>query len=159
MINHQQFLCNHWQRARSRIPYGGEKAAEENQSHYIIVNMLYWPLLVFTHFILDLYLLADIQNNVGNLGNEEKQGSIFMPAAHAYRLSATLWKRALCLDPLPAYIMWNTQKGRMELCPDSGHQSICSLGWLTGTHMCLWRHESRRWGAISVSPRVSGGKR
>lgn len=41
MINHQQFLCNHWQRARSRIPYGAGEAAEENQSHYIIVNMLY----------------------------------------------------------------------------------------------------------------------
>lgn len=81
-----------------------------------------------------------------------------MPEAHAYRLSATLWKRALCLDPLPAYITWNTQKGWMELCPDSGHQSICSLGWLTGTYICLWRRESRRRGAISVSSHVSGGK-
>lgn len=59
MINHQQFLCNHRQCAHSRILYG-KGCREKNQSHYITVDMLYWPLLVFTHFILDLYLLAGV---------------------------------------------------------------------------------------------------
>lgn len=68
---------------------------------------------------------------MGNLGNEEKQGSIFKPKAHAYRLSATLQKRATYLDALPAYILWNTQKRWMELCPHSApSENVVILDWL-----------------------------
>lgn len=145
MINHQQFLCNHWQRARRRIPYEGEKL-QRKINHIILLWTCFIDLCWCSHISYLICIYWRTFRTMSAIWEMRKNRAAFSSLKPMLIDWVLLYeKEPLCLDPLPAYIKWNTQNGWMELCPDSGHQNICSSGWLTGTYICLWR---RRGGDI-----------